>query len=314
MHLLRKNDKADGVASEPARGLGQAADPAWQRGAQLRRFLENWRRFKRSRTAVAGLVVIVVIILAAIFASVIAPHDPYDPAPRNILQPPSLDHLMGTDSIGRDLFSRIIYGSRVSLQVGIISVGIAAIVGVALGVVAAYYGGIVDSLIMRLLDALLAFPAILLAIFVMAVLGPSIRNAMIAIGVIFIPAFARITRANALSLKETEFVEAARAIGASDSHIMLKTILPNCMSPIIVQASLGVAYAVLVEAGLSFLGLGAQPPEPSWGSILSAGRGLMTTAPWVATFPGIAIFLCVLGFNLVGDGIREALDPHLKNI
>jgi len=312
--LRLKRNKETELAVEPAKRLGQPDVPAWRGSSRLRRFMDTWRRFKRSRTAVAGLVVILVIIFMAVFASVIAPHDPYDPAPRNILQSPSRDHLMGTDAIGRDLFSRIIYGSRVSLQVGIISVGIAAVVGVTLGVIAAYYGGLIDSLIMRFLDALLAFPAILLAIFVMAVLGPSIRNAMIAIGVIFIPAFARITRANALSLKETEFVEAARAIGARDSHIMVKTILPNCLSPIIVQASLGVAYAVLVEAGLSFLGLGAQPPEPSWGSILSAGRGLMTTAPWVATFPGIAIFLCVLGFNLVGDGIREALDPHLKNI
>lgn len=292
----------------------QVGKSSWREGSRIRRLAETWRRFKRSRTAVAGLVVVLLVIGSAIFADVIAPHDPYDPAPRNILQSPSLEHPMGTDAIGRDLFSRIIFGSRVSLQVGIISIGIAAVLGITLGILAAYYGGLVDSLIMRFLDALLAFPAILLAIFIMAVLGPSIRNAMIAIGIIFVPAFARLTRANALSLKEKEFVEAARAIGARDSHIMLRTILPNCMSPLIVQASLGVAYAVLVEAGLSFLGLGAQPPEPSWGSILSAGRGLMTTAPWVATFPGIAIFLCVLGFNLVGDGVREALDPHLKNL
>ena len=274
---------------------------------------EIWRRFRRSRTAVVGLAIVLVIVFAAIFADIIAPHDPYQTAPRAILLSPSLEHPMGTDAIGRDLFSRVIHGSRVSLQVGVISISIAAIVGVPLGVVAAYYGGLSDSLIMRFLDALLAFPAILLAIFVMAVLGPSIRNAMIAIGVIFIPAFARITRANALSLKEKEFVESARAIGAKDSYIMMRTILPNCVSPIIVQASLGVAYAVLVEASLSFLGLGSQPPEPSWGSILGAGRGLMASAPWVATFPGLAIFVCVLGFNLVGDGLREALDPHLKN-
>jgi len=309
------NNREDGnLATGPLRAIEQASKPSWNEGSRRRRFAETWRRFRRSRTAVAGLIVILVIICAAVFADVLAPYDPYQTAPRNILQPPSRDHLMGTDAIGRDLFSRIIYGSRVSLQVGVISIGIAAIAGVTLGIIAAYYGKMVDSLIMRFLDALLAFPAILLAIFVMAVLGPSIRNAMIAIGVIFVPAFARLTRANALSLKEKEFVVAARAIGAKDSHIMVRTILPNCMSPLIVQASLGIAYAVLVEAGLSFLGLGVQPPEPSWGSILSAGRGLMTTAPWVATFPGIAIFLCVLGFNLAGDGIREALDPHLKNM
>jgi peptide/nickel transport system permease protein len=300
------------VKSQPLTSVERSALKGSRYGS-VRQLADTWRRFKRSRTAVAGLVVILMIIGAALFADIIAPHDPYQTAPRNILAPPSRDHLMGTDSIGRDLFSRVIYGSRVSLQVGIISIGIASVFGVTLGVVAAYYGGKIDSVIMRFLDALLAFPAILLAIFVMAVLGPSIRNAMIAIGVIFIPAFARITRANALSLKEKEFVEAARAIGATDRYIMIRTILPNCLSPIIVQASLGVAYAVLVEAGLSFLGLGVQPPEPSWGSILSTGRGLMSNAPWVATFPGIAIFICVLGFNLVGDGLREALDPHLKN-
>jgi peptide/nickel transport system permease protein len=309
------NNREDGnVTAGSLQAIEQARMPTWSEGSRRRRFAETWRRFRRSRTAVAGLIVILVIIGAALFADVVAPHDPYQTAPRNILQPPSREHLMGTDAIGRDLFSRIIFGSRVSLQVGIISIGIAAIAGVTLGIIAAYYGKLVDSLIMRFLDALLAFPAILLAIFVMAVLGPSIRNAMIAIGVIFVPAFARLTRANALSLKEKEFVLAARAVGARDVHIMLRTILPNCLSPLIVQASLGIAYAVLVEAGLSFLGLGVQPPDPSWGSILSAGRGIMTTAPWVATFPGIAIFLCVLGFNLAGDGIREALDPHLKNM
>lgn len=229
----------------------------------LRRFQNMSRRYARSRTAVAGLIITGVIILLAIFAPVIAPYDPYAVDAANTLQGPSREHLMGTDDIGRDLLSRVIYGSRVSLYVGLISIGIASVVGVILGLVAGYFSGITDSLIMRILDALLAFPAILLAIFIMAVLGPSIQNAMIAIGVIYIPAFARITRANVLSLKSKEFVEAAHAIGAREVRIMFVTILPNCLSPIIVQASLGVAYAVLVEAGLSFLGLGVQPPEPS---------------------------------------------------
>jgi len=271
------------------------------------------RRFGRSRTAALGVVIVGLVLLGALGAPWLAPHDPLATRAVDALQPPSARYWLGTDDIGRDILSRIIYGSRVSLYVGAISITIAAGLGVTLGLVAGYYGRLVDGFVMRFLDALLAFPAILKAIFIMAVLGPSIQNAMIAIGIIYTPAFARIVRANVLSLKQKEFVEAGRAIGAGDLRLMFRTLLPNCLSPLIVQASLGVGYAVLVESGLSFLGLGTQPPEPSWGSMLSAGRSFLSLAPWYATFPGLAIFITVLGLNFVGDGLREALDPHLRH-
>ena len=227
---------------------------------------------------------------------------------------PSARYWLGTDDLGRDILSRIIFGARVSLMVGTIAIGIAAVAGVSLGLAAGFLGGRIDGLIMRVMDALLAFPAILLAIALMAVLGPSLENAMIAIGIISIPAFARITRANVLSLREKEFVEAARALGGGGLYLASVVILPNCLSPIIVQASLGVGNAILVEAALSFLGLGVQPPEPSWGSMLAFGRSLLGQAPWYATFSGLAIFVTVLALNFLGDGLREALDPRLRSV
>jgi ABC-type dipeptide/oligopeptide/nickel transport system permease subunit len=227
---------------------------------------------------------------------------------------PSARYWLGTDDLGRDILSRIIFGARVSLMVGTIAIGIAAVAGVSLGLAAGFLGGRIDGLIMRVMDALLAFPAILLAIALMAVLGPSLENAMIAIGIISIPTFARITRANVLSLREQEFVEAARALGGGGLYLALVVILPNCLSPIIVQASLGVGNAILVEAALSFLGLGVQPPEPSWGSMLAFGRSLLGQAPWYATFSGLAIFVTVLALNFLGDGLREALDPRLRSV
>ncbi len=278
------------------------------------RLLELWRRYRRNRTSVVGLALLLVVVLAALLAGAIAPYDPYASFPSDALLPPSAKYWLGTDDIGRDIFSRIIFGSRVSLYVGLVSMTIAGFYGVVLGMVSGFYGRLADGIIMRLMDSLQAFPAILLAIFILAVLGPSLQNTVLAIGVIYIPAFARITRANVLSLKQKEYVEAARALGARDLRIMIRTILPNCSSPLIVQASLGFAYAVLVEAALSFLGLGVQPPEPSWGSMLGAGRGLISIAPWFATFPGIAIFLTVLALNFIGDGLREALDPHMSQI
>jgi peptide/nickel transport system permease protein len=254
----------------------------------------------------------VVLTLAALLAPLVAPYRPDEIHPLDSLTAPSRQYLLGTDDLGRDILSRVVYGARVSLMVGGIAIGIAAAIGVPLGLVAGYRGGRLDGLIMRVMDALLAFPAILLAIALMAVLGPSLENAMIAIGVIYIPAFARITRANVLSLREREFVEAARALGAGGLYIAVLVVLPNCLSPLIVQGSLGVANAILVEAALSFLGLGVQPPEPSWGSMLSFGRNLLAQAPWYATFPGLAIFVTVLGLNFLGDGLREALDPRLQ--
>jgi peptide/nickel transport system permease protein len=267
-----------------------------------------------SRTAAFGFVLSVCLVLTAVLAPWLAPYRQDEIHPIDALMPPSAQYWLGTDDLGRDILSRVIFGARVSLMVGTIAIGIAAMVGVPLGLAAGYLGGKVDGLIMRVMDALLAFPAILLAIALMAVLGPSLENAMIAIGIISVPAFARITRANVLSLREKEFVEASRALGGGAVYQAAIVILPNCLSPIIVQASLGVGNAILVEAALSFLGLGVQPPEPSWGSMLAFGRSLLGQAPWYATFPGLSIFVTVLALNFLGDGIREAVDPRLRSV
>ena len=283
--------------------------PAGPDSGEMARFAAA---FLRNRPAWFGVAVVAVLLTMAVGAPALAPYPPLEPHPADRLTPPSGRYLLGTDDIGRDNLSRIIYGARVSLAVGAISIGLALVVGVALGLASGYRGGAVDAVISRALDGLLAFPAIVLAIALMAVLGPSLYNAMLAIGIIYVPAFARITRANVLSLREQEFVEAARALGAPDRYVVLRAILPNCLSAIIVQTSLGVGYAILVEASLSFLGLGIQPPDPSWGSMLSQGRNFLHQAWWFATFPGLAIFLTVLGLNFVGDGLREALDPRLR--
>lgn len=275
--------------------------------AQTRRLLA------RQPLGVAGAVVVLVLVAAALLAPVLAPHGPKE-AVFGQFVPPGREFPMGTDNLGRDVLSRVIHGASVSVLVGVISMGTAAVVGVPLGLLSGYRGGLVDTLIMRLLDGLMAFPAILLAIAIMAVLGPSLQNAMLAIGVIYIPPFARIVRASVLSLREREFVTAARGLGAGAFRIVIRHVLPNCLSPIIVQASLGMGYAILVEAALSFLGLGVQPPQASWGSMLAEGRGFLDRAPWFATFPGLAIFVTVLGLNLVGDRLREALDPRLRTL
>ncbi|AZR74471.1 peptide ABC transporter permease [Anoxybacter fermentans] len=272
-----------------------------------------WKRLLKNRAAVLGMVIIALIVFSAIFAPYIAP---YDPIKQNILaryKPPSAKHLLGTDELGRDILSRIIYGARYSLLIGIISISLALIFGIILGVLAGYYGGLVDLLIMRVVDIMLAFPYILLAIAIVAILGPELRNAMIAISIVNIPKFARIIRSSVLSIKESEYVQAAKALGASDLRIIIKYLLPNSMAPLIVQSTLSIASAILSAAGLSFLGLGAQPPTPEWGAMLSDARSALQLAPWVVTFPGIAIMLNVLGFNLLGDGLRDALDPKLKN-
>lgn len=266
--------------------------------------------FARNRTALLGVIVILTLSFAAVFAPLISPEDPLHMDFDALMQSPSLEHPVGTDSLGRDNLSRIIWGGRVSLQVGLLSMAIATVVGVSAGLAAGYYGRWVDTVIMRMVDAILAFPALLLAILMVAVLGPSLRNAMLAIAVAFIPSFARVTRANTLSIREKEYVEGARAIGASGVRIMLRTILPNTMSTVIVQVSLGMSYAILIEAGLSFLGLGIQPPTPSWGYMLATGREFITLAWWLTTFPGLAIFMTVLSWNFIGDGLREAFDPR----
>jgi peptide/nickel transport system permease protein len=258
-----------------------------------------------------GLGFLAVLVLCAIFADTVAPYGPLQQTMTQRFNAPSAQHVLGTDDFGRDLLSRIIYGARISLQVGFVAVGIAGTLGILLGLVSGYFGGAVDNAIMRLMDVVLAFPAILLAVTIMALLGPSTTNVMIAIGVAYIPIFARIVRGSVLSIKPNEYVEAARAAGATETRTLWRHVLPGTSGPIIVQVSLALAFAILAEAALSFLGLGTQPPTPSWGSMLSFGRAYIQQAPWFTFFPGFAIFLTVLSLNLVGDGLSDALDPRL---
>ena len=275
-------------------------------------FVEAWHGLKRNKMAVVGGVVLLMFILCAIFADFIAPH-PYDEQNwEHILEAPSLQFLMGTDAYGRDIFSRIIYGSRISLMVGFIAVSLSAVVGGTIGAVAGYFRGRLDNVLMRLMDILLAIPSILLAIAIVNILGPSLTNVMIAVGLSSVPSYARIVRAAVLSIRDSEFIEAAVATGDSTTAIIVHNILPNCLAPIIVQATLGVASAILSAAGLSFLGLGLQPPSPEWGAMLSEGRQYIYNAWWATTCPGLAIVLIVLALNLFGDGLRDALDPKLK--
>jgi peptide/nickel transport system permease protein len=267
-------------------------------------------RLVRHRSAMLGLVILVVLVAVALFAPLLAPYDPVKIS-RDVMQPPSRDHLMGTDNLGRDVFSRVVYGARISLQMGFIAVAIAASFGTLIGVIAGTYGGLVDSVFMRFIDALMALPGILLALTVAATLGPGLYNAMIAVGVAWIPSFARIVRSSVLQIKETTYVEAARASGASDVRLILRHILPNALASVLVLASLGVATAILVGAALSFLGVGASPPTAEWGIMLSDGRPFMRSAWWIMAFPGLAITVTVLGANLVGDGLRDVFDPRM---
>jgi peptide/nickel transport system permease protein len=283
---------------------------------QARRQTSLWgdaaRRLRRDKAAVAGLAIIVILVAVALFAPAIAPRSPTDQSFINKLKPPSSQFLLGTDEFGRDTLSRIIYGSRVALRVGLLPVVFALIIGVAAGLAAGYYGGGADQLIMRLSDILLAFPWLLLAIGIVAILGPGINNVIIAVAIIYIPAFARIVRASVLSIKEKEYVEAARAIGQPDLRIMTRHILSNAWAPIIVQATLSVGQAIIYAAGLSFIGLGTQPPAADWGVMLKSGHEYLRDSPWMGLFPGLAILLTVLAFNLFGDGLRDALDPRIR--
>ena len=268
------------------------------------------RQFVRHKGALIGTLLVLAFLGVALTAPWLAPHDPLAQNLVQRLEAPSAQHVFGTDDFGRDVFSRVIWGSRVSLRLGLVSVAIALVFGGMIGLLAGYYGGWCDLIGMRFMDLMLAFPSILLAIVVVAILGPSLTNAMIAVGVMAVPQYARVVRASVLSVRGLEYVQAARALGAGDARILATAILPNVGGPIIVTASLGLATAVLEAAGLSFLGLGAQPPTPEWGSMLSQGRELVLIAPWVLTAPGIAVFLSVLGFNLVGDALRDLLDPR----
>jgi len=270
-------------------------------------------RLLRGLLAKVGAMVVLALVVAATLAPSLAPYDPTEQALDRMLEPPGRQHLLGTDDLGRDLLSRLLYGARVSLVVGLLSVGISLVTGVAFGLVAGYRGGWLDEVIMRVMDGLLAFPALVLALAITAALGPSLRNAMLAIGIVGIPSFARLVRGQVLSLRAQEFVEAARAGGAGDGRIVLRHIVPGTLAPIIVHASLRVAFGVLAEAGLSFLGLGTQPPTPSWGAMLNTGREYLEMAPWLSIAPGAAIFLTTLSFNFLGDGLRDAADPRLRS-
>jgi len=274
---------------------------------------EVWKRLKKNRLALVGLVILVSLVLTAIFADLIAPYHYAEQDLASAFQGPSEKHIFGTDEFGRDIFSRVVYGSRISLEVGFIAVSIAVITGGIIGAVAGYYGGRLDNFMMRCMDVLLAIPQILLAIAIVAALGQGIANLMIAVGISSIPGYARIVRASVLSVKDQEFVEAARAAGSGDMRIIFKHIIPNVTAPIIVQATLGVALAILTAAGLSFIGLGIQPPTPEWGSMLSGGRGYIRDYWHMTMFPGIAIVVTIFALNVLGDGLRDALDPRLKN-
>ncbi|BBW98695.1 nickel transporter permease [Geobacillus icigianus] len=274
---------------------------------------EAWRRFRKNKIALVGAGIVFFFILVAILAPWLAPYDYKDQQLAERLQPPSSAHWFGTDDFGRDIFSRIVYGARISLWVGFFSVLGSVIVGSLLGIIAGYYGRWIDGIISRLFDILLAFPSILLAIGIVAVLGPSLQNALIAIAVINVPNFGRLIRSRVLSIKQEEYITAAKAIGMSDWRILIHHILPNSLAPIIVQGTLAIATAIIEAAALGFLGLGAQPPTPEWGKMLSDAKEFLTQAPWTMIFPGLAIMLTVLGFNLMGDGLRDALDPRMKN-
>lgn len=271
------------------------------------------KSLSRNKMAIVGLFILLLLLVAGIFADFIAPYDYADQDLLNAFQHPNSEHWFGTDEFGRDIFSRIIYGARTSLLVGFVSVGIAVVIGGALGAIAGYHGKRVDNVIMRLMDVLLAIPQTLLAIAIVAALGTGLVNLMIAVGISSVPTYARIVRASVLTIREEEYIEAARASGTKNSKIIIKHILPNCVAPVIVQVTLGIAGAILTAAGMSFIGLGIQPPNAEWGNMLSAGRDYIRGYSYMTMFPGLAIVITVLSLNLLGDGLRDALDPKLRN-
>ena len=278
----------------------------------------RWRQtlglLARNPTAAVAATVLLLIVLMAVFDEAIAPTGPNEISVEDRLQPPSWEHPFGTDDLGRDILSRVILGAGVSLQVGFLAVAFVLVVGALIGLLAGYYGRWVDDVLMRFMDILFAFPAVLLAIAVLAVRGPGSGNTALAIGIVYVPVFARVTRASVLGVREEVYVRASRSVGASDFRLLTRHVLPNAAPPIIVQTSISLAFAVLAEAALSFLGLGTQPPNPSWGLMLAEGRGFIDLAWWLAFFPGMAIFVTVLCFNLVGDGLRDVLDPRQRTL
>jgi peptide/nickel transport system permease protein len=293
-----------------AREIPQAPRMKWAQARE--RLHDRFDDFVKNRLALAGIIIVVLVVIVAVLAPAI---ERYDPLQQNIaerLRRPDLEHVFGTDYMGRDVWARIVHGARVALLVGLIAVGIGIGVGTPIGAISGYYRGKVDEVIMRIMDSLLAFPPILMALVVVTILGPSLFNTMIAIGVVYVPRFARVIRGSVLAEREKEYVEAAKMVGESSLSILFRQILPNSLSPLIVQATVFIAYAILTEAALSFLGLGIQPPNPSWGSMLNEAKGFIESDPHLAIVPGLAISITVLGFNLFGDGLRDILDPRLS--
>lgn len=272
-----------------------------------------WRRFRKHKLAMAGLCILLVLYAVALGAPFIATHPYYEINPPNRLAAPSADHWLGTDDIGRDVFSRLVWGSRISLSVGFVAAGVAVLIGTTIGAIAGYYGGWLDNALMRITEIVMAFPTFFLLLTIVSIVSRSIFNIMLVIGLTSWPALARMVRGQILSLREQEFTEAARALGAGDARIIFRHILPNALAPIIVSATLRIGGAILAESGLSFLGLGVPEPYPSWGSVLNAGRSYLRMAPWITTLAGVFIFITVLAFNYLGDGLRDALDPRLKD-
>jgi peptide/nickel transport system permease protein len=276
--------------------------------------METFQRLLRNKTAAFGMIVVFSVFVIAALANVLAPYGYDEMYPEQMLQMPSWQYPFGTDQMGRDVLSRVMHGSRISIYVGFVSTLLGACIGIPLGIIAAYYGGLIDHVFMRIIDIWVAFPIFLLALVIMVILGPSVTNVVLALAIVRVPTLARVVRGTALSVKENDYVQAARALGGQDSRLLLRHILPNCMAPVLVLGTLEVATAILVEAGLSFLGMGTQPPTPSWGWDLRANVLFIEDVPWIAIMPGLAIFITVLGFNMFGDGLRDALDPRLKEV
>jgi len=286
-------------------------DLAYEETTARSMWLITLQRLRRSKTAMVGLAIVVLLLLVAASASLIAPYSPTQTGPVSI-SPPTWDNVMGTDLLGRDVFSRVIHGSRVSVYVGVVSIIASLLIGIPLGTIAGFYGGRIDNLIMRLMDVMLAFPIFLLAIVLMVILEPSTMNVVLALAIVRIPILARIVRGSVLSVKENEYIEAVKALSLSQVRVLSRHVLPNCLAPIIVTSTLNIGNAIILEASLSFLGLGTQPPTPTWGWDLKQNLTLIEINPWITIFPGLAILVTVLAFNLLGDGLRDALDPRLK--
>ena len=297
--MLKKAEKIDANGKLPT----PKKDTEWR---------QVWRHLRRNRLAMVGIAVLSLFILSAIFAPFLTPFDPIQVDFGSAFLAPSSENLLGTDWLGRDNFSRILYGARISLVIGFISVAIGMVMGVPIGALSGYYGGKFDLFIQRIIDILIAFPGILLAIVVVTILGTGVENVMIAVGIASVPIYTRLVRGSVLAIKEQGYVSAAKALGIGDLRIIVRHIMPNCLGPIIVQSTFQIATAILWAAGLGFLGLGAQPPDPEWGAMLSRGREYIRTAHYLTTYPGLAIFFMVLGFNLIGDGLRDALDPRSR--